>query len=1073
MPAETPEAYLVATDGPHRGMSWALRGTTSIGREGAIRIDDPHLSRHQATLRWRGGRVRIRHDDGANPSSVRWGPLTLPLPRRWVALPPGARLALGAGTFRVLARSPGLGRERGALPLRLLLPLGFAAAMVPFALAGPAWRWALLALPLLGMLALIGTSRREPIRGRRRGIRPHEISRAQEDGRAFHTEPVLPRRPRILRSGELRGTGWFVASEEEACWLAGYLAVHNDPEVLAVTSPWLSAVGGGLRVRFDPDPAGGPSTSEALVTWGGRIPAWAVPLRLPAACRGSPAWVRSLAHAAPSSGPPSLVHALAPTARALARAWEAPGLAVRLGEGSGGDVFVDLATDGPHALVAGTTGAGKSELLTTWVLGLAAASPPSALMVVLVDFKGGAAFGPLEDLPHCAAVLTDLDPGGTVRALASLKALLQRRERVLREAGFRDIGELSAAHPGRLARLVLVVDEFRALADDHPEILDQLLRLGAQGRSLGVHLIVATQRPSGAVGPDLRANMPLRICLRVAEAADSHDVLGSPAAAHLPRIPGRAILGPHETREVQVAWSGDIDAVRAAVGVIRAAAPGRQEPPWLPPLPASIPAEAHGPAAVAIADLPEELAQLPVALPRTGLLLTGPPRSGRTGAALRCAGAALDQGDEVWVVSADAAVGGGPWARARGRWGGAVASHQVRLVGRLLEHAAAAPGRTVILDDAELWMAAHDQLHGPAAAMAVLATAHRSISAAGSRLVVVAGAEAAGARWAGGFQHRVVLAGTDEAAALLAGVPRAQAASLRRPAPGRGAWLPEEWDAQFVRAPAAPPQTTGRAREFRPLPPPQACVRIPGRVVLGVGGDPLGEVSIEDGEHVVVIGLGHEREAAESVVASQRRRGAGGGTDPVTIGVTPAAWATGWSGELGRVRDTAALLVVRPDLGGAPSGIRIEGELEPGGEGYAVLVREGTAVALRVAGSVVEHLGAAVHDELPRARAREQEDRDRGRGEADQRREPDEADRGDEGHREQQVPRDEHAARPRAGLQQLPRGEGGQGDHEEPEDVEAGILEHAAGAQQFDEREHRHDQHLGHGDGGDRADGTR
>src|SRR5690606_33294925 len=121
-------------------------------------------------------------------------------------------------------------------------------------------------------------------------------------------------------------------------------------------------------------------------------------------------------------------------------------------------VEVDLAVEGPHALVAGTTGAGKSELLTTWVLGLALAHPPADLHVLLVDYKGGATFGALTGLPHVLGVLTDLDPGATSRALASLRAELARRERLLAAAGVRSLAEHTPG--GRPPRLLIVVDEF-------------------------------------------------------------------------------------------------------------------------------------------------------------------------------------------------------------------------------------------------------------------------------------------------------------------------------------------------------------------------------------------------------------------------------------------------------------------------------------------------------------------------------------------------------------------------------------------------------------------------------------
>lgn len=233
------------------------------------------------------------------------------------------------------------------------------------------------------------------------------------------------------------------------------------------------------------------------------------------------------------------------------------GLRTVLGVGSGGaPVSVDLVRDGPHVLVAGTTGSGKSELLQTLVTGLALGRSPDELSFALVDFKGGASFGACGRLPHVVGQVTDLDPGLAGRALAGLRAELHRRERLLATAGVATIDDLPR---GRLARLVVVVDEFRALADDLPDVVPGLLRVAAQGRSLGVHLVLATQRPAGAVSADVRANVTLRLALRVVDVADSRDVVDAPHAAHVPAsIPGRLVLrrGAEPPVAVQCARAG-------------------------------------------------------------------------------------------------------------------------------------------------------------------------------------------------------------------------------------------------------------------------------------------------------------------------------------------------------------------------------------------------------------------------------------------------------------------------------------------------------------------------------------
>src|SRR5690606_37056086 len=158
------------------------------------------------------------------------------------------------------------------------------------------------------------------------------------------------------------------------------------------------------------------------------------------------------------------------------------------------------------------------ELLQALLLGLALTRSPADLALVLVDFKGGASLGPCPGLPHVVGRVTDLDPGLAARALAGVRAELRRRARVLADHGAPDVDALPS---GTLPRLVVVFDEFRAPTDDLPELLPGLLRTAAQGRSLGVHLVLATQRPGGAVGPDLRANVGARVALRVTDPAES------------------------------------------------------------------------------------------------------------------------------------------------------------------------------------------------------------------------------------------------------------------------------------------------------------------------------------------------------------------------------------------------------------------------------------------------------------------------------------------------------------------------------------------------------------------------
>ena len=235
----------------------------------------------------------------------------------------------------------------------------------------------------------------------------------------------------------------------------------------------------------------------------------------------------------------------------LAAAWSRDPGAPRalLGLTTTGPYEMDLVRDGPHTLVGGTTGSGKSELLQALVAGLAASHRPDELGFVLVDYKGGAAFRDCARLPHTLGLVTDLDEHLTARALASLAAELRRRERLLAEAGAKDLDDYRSrpeqqdADRARLGRLVIVVDEFKALADELPDFVNGLVRIAATGRSLGVHLVLATQRPAGIVTGDMRANISMRICLRVRDRADSEDVIDDPGAAALSEAaPGRAYL---------------------------------------------------------------------------------------------------------------------------------------------------------------------------------------------------------------------------------------------------------------------------------------------------------------------------------------------------------------------------------------------------------------------------------------------------------------------------------------------------------------------------------------------------
>ncbi|WP_129668147.1 FtsK/SpoIIIE domain-containing protein [Phytoactinopolyspora endophytica] len=233
------------------------------------------------------------------------------------------------------------------------------------------------------------------------------------------------------------------------------------------------------------------------------------------------------------------------TPEAIERWWTNVGRATRvvIGENADGPFSIDIKADGPHGLVAGTTGSGKSELLQSIIASLAVANRPDEFTFVLVDYKGGAAFKDCNHLPHTVGMVTDLDGHLTTRALASLAAELHRREHQLAGAGAKDIEDYLAGRgpdDEPMPRLMIVIDEFAALVAELPEFVKGLVDIARRGRSLGVHLILATQRPAGVVSSEIKSNTNLRIALRVTDRTDSQDVIESPESAEIPKsLPGR------------------------------------------------------------------------------------------------------------------------------------------------------------------------------------------------------------------------------------------------------------------------------------------------------------------------------------------------------------------------------------------------------------------------------------------------------------------------------------------------------------------------------------------------------
>jgi len=264
------------------------------------------------------------------------------------------------------------------------------------------------------------------------------------------------------------------------------------------------------------------------------------------------------------------------TSDAVVRRWAAAGpnprCAAPIGATAEGPLLVDWVSDGPHGLLAGTTGAGKSELLRSLVASLAASIDPEHLNFVLIDYKGGSAFDACAGLPHTVGMVTDLDGHLALRALTCLEAELRYREEMLRDVAASDIDdyqEMGGDEP--LPRLLVVIDEFAALAKELPDFMAALVDIAQRGRSLGVHLLLATQRPNGVINDNIRANTNLRLSLRVQDVADSMDVIGAADAAALSRQrPGRGYLrrGPGDVVAFQSALvTGHSGGVASAVSV--------------------------------------------------------------------------------------------------------------------------------------------------------------------------------------------------------------------------------------------------------------------------------------------------------------------------------------------------------------------------------------------------------------------------------------------------------------------------------------------------------------------------
>lgn len=229
-----------------------------------------------------------------------------------------------------------------------------------------------------------------------------------------------------------------------------------------------------------------------------------------------------------------------------------------IGAGQGEDFFIDIVRQGPHGFLIGTTGSGKSELLRTLLVSMAASYGPERVNYLLIDFKGGAALKPFLELPHTIGLVTNLREGeanadekleGKVRrTIVWLRAELQRRMQTLDAAGVSDIADMEQREiEGTPPRLIIVADEFAVLtkgtANNDDDVIDEIVNIARLGRSLGIHLLLATQRAAGVISDNIRANTNLRIALRVQDIMESTDVINAPDAAAISlTTPGRGFV---------------------------------------------------------------------------------------------------------------------------------------------------------------------------------------------------------------------------------------------------------------------------------------------------------------------------------------------------------------------------------------------------------------------------------------------------------------------------------------------------------------------------------------------------
>lgn len=241
---------------------------------------------------------------------------------------------------------------------------------------------------------------------------------------------------------------------------------------------------------------------------------------------------------------------------------------VVIGKKSGGECcYLDIHENyhGPHGLLAGTTGSGKSEVLQTFILSMAINFSPEAVNFLLIDYKGEGMSGMFSDLPHLSGKISNLSDGQVYRAMISIKSENRRRQKIFKDYNVNNINDytklfLAGRVEEAIPHLLIIIDEFAELKKEEPEFMQELISVAQVGRSLGVHLILATQKPGGTVDDKIWSNSRFRICLKVQEREDSLDMIHNTDACEIVQT-GRGYLqvGNNEVYELfQAGWSGAI-----------------------------------------------------------------------------------------------------------------------------------------------------------------------------------------------------------------------------------------------------------------------------------------------------------------------------------------------------------------------------------------------------------------------------------------------------------------------------------------------------------------------------------